>query len=124
MILLCIKMVLLIYILKYLIVVLEEKNNLRKKLQSMIVSEYNIMRRTGVLQFHFVSPDNISFLRMHNLDKFDDDLSKVRQDIVNTNKNKTISRGLVKGKTIHGFRNVYPIFNDTWSVFRNNGNLI
>jgi len=89
-----------------------EKNNLRKKLQSMILSEYNIMRRTGVLQFQFVSPDNISFLRMHNLDKYDDDLSKVRQDIVNTNKNKTISRGLVKGKTIHGFRNVYPIFND------------
>jgi len=87
-----------------------DKNNLRLKLIDFVKEEYQIMSRTGVLQFHFILPNNTSFLRMHKVNKYDDDLSKVRPDIVTTNRDKIISRGLVPGKTIHGFRNVYPLF--------------
>jgi len=89
---------------------LEDKKLLRDQLKNLIVNDYNIMKNSGVLQFQFVFPDNISFLRMHKPTKFGDNLANVRSDFVFSNRTKKISRGLVSGKTIHGFRNVYPIF--------------
>jgi len=89
-----------------------EKKDLRKKLQKLIQQEYKIMKNAGVLQFHFVLPNNISFLRMHKPEKFGDDLSTIRNDIRYVNKNLKNVRALVSGKIGHGFRNVYPIFND------------
>ena len=87
-----------------------DKKDLRRKLQIMLDKEYHIMKQSGVLQFQFLLPNNISFLRMHQPDKFGDDLSGIRQDIKYTNAKKTISRGFVHGRVVHGFRNVYPIF--------------
>ena len=87
-----------------------DKNILRKELSEFLSNEYKIMKKGGVIQFQFVLPNNKSFLRMNQMEKFDDDLTSIRKDIVFTNKTQTISRGLVQGNNIHAFRNTYPIF--------------
>ena len=89
----------------------KERDALRLSLQKLVQKEYKIMKDAGVLQFQFVFPDNESFLRMHQIDKYSDNLSSIRKDLKYTNETKKISRGLVPGRVIHGFRNVYPILN-------------
>jgi PAS domain S-box-containing protein len=49
---------------------------------------------------------------MHKPSKFGDNLTGIRQDFEYVNKYKKIVRGFSNGRTAHGFRNVYPIFND------------
>ena len=91
----------------------QDKNQLaelRKKLEKKLNGKYRMMRIRGVLQYHFVFPNNISFLRMHKVGKFGDDLTKIRTDFAKVNKDKKIIRGFAHGRTAHAFRNVYPIF--------------
>ncbi|WP_321778146.1 sensor histidine kinase [Sulfurimonas sp.] len=68
------------------------------------------MKMKGVLQFQFTLPDNTTFLRMHRVDKFGDNLSQVRYTLVYTNKTYKASSGFEQGKTAHSFRNVFPLF--------------
>ncbi len=85
-------------------------NALRQKLQQHLEPQYRIYHDNGLLQYHFVFPDNRVFLRMHKSDKFGDDLSSVRSDFVKVNTTLEVVRGFVQGRTAHAFRNVYPIF--------------
>jgi diguanylate cyclase (GGDEF)-like protein len=87
-----------------------EKKNLRKELRRVLAIQYDILKNAGVLQYQFVLPNNESFLRMHKLDKFGDDISKIRKDFVYTNKTHKIKRGFFPGSTTSAFRNIYPIF--------------
>lgn len=89
-----------------------EKAVLRDKLYNLLKGKYEILKKENVLQYHFILPNNHSFLRMHKPDKFGDDLSTVRLDFAYTNKTKEPISGFVQGKVAHGFRNVYPIFNN------------
>ncbi len=70
------------------------------------------------MQYHFVFPDNIVFLRMHKPSKFGDDLTNIRTDFNFTNKNLEVVRGFAQGRTSHAFRNVYPIINNNKKTFR------
>jgi PAS domain S-box-containing protein len=88
-----------------------EKAILRKELYKNIKFRYNLLKKRGVIIIQFVFPNNKSFLRVHKPSKYGDDLSKVREDFIYTNKTKNISRSLVQGKVSHGFRNTYPIYN-------------
>ncbi|NOR57471.1 MAG: hypothetical protein GQ474_03000, partial [Sulfurimonas sp.] len=45
---------------------------LRKELYMLLEGQYKAMRKRGVLQFQFVFPDTISFLRMHKPSKYGD----------------------------------------------------
>ena len=87
-----------------------EKKVLRKKLYDYLKVKYEILKTQGVLQFHFVLPNNISFLRMHKPDKFGDDLTQVREDFRYVNSTRKAIKGFTQGRTAHGFRNTYPIF--------------
>ncbi len=87
-------------------------NSLRKELINRLSYRYSIIKERGVLQYQIILPNNISFLRMHKQNKFGDDLSGIRYDLAFVNKNKKIIRGFHQGRVAHGFRNVYPIFND------------
>jgi len=84
-------------------------NKLRDEASSLLKNRYFYLKQRGVLQYHFVFPDNVVFLRMHKVSKFGDNLTKVRSDFAYVNKNLKIIRGFVQGKTAHAFRNVYPI---------------
>ena len=83
---------------------------LRNRLKKILDKKYSILIKKGVLQYHFVFPDNKVFLRMHKPSKFGDDLTKIRTDFAYINKHKKIVRGFSQGKTAHAFRNIYPIF--------------
>jgi len=85
---------------------------LRDKLQKILEKKYSQIKAKGILQYHFVFPNNHVFLRMHKPSKFADDLTGIRQDFEYVNKYKKIVRGFSNGRTAHGFRNVYPIFNE------------
>lgn len=88
----------------------KEKDLLRHKLYNKLKFQYDVMKAKGVLQYHFVFPNNVVFLRMHKPSKYNDNLSSVRFDFKNTNKMKKINRGLSSGRTAHAFRNIYPLY--------------
>lgn len=87
----------------------KKQKYLREELYNYLLLRYQAMRQRGYLQFQFVFPNNISFLRMHKPQKFDDNLSSIRYSFKYTNAiHKPIS-GFEAGKTAHGFRNIFPI---------------
>ncbi|WP_417836347.1 methyl-accepting chemotaxis protein [Thalassospira tepidiphila] len=66
----------------------------------------------GVRQFQFHKAPAISFLRVHKLDKFGDDLSSFRKTVVETNTKQQPISGLEVGVAGLGMRGVTPVFND------------
>ncbi|MEA3289563.1 MAG: ATP-binding protein [Campylobacterota bacterium] len=89
----------------------EKLIELRNDLLGLLTTKYKLLQKQGVLQYHFVFPDNKVFLRVHKTNKYGDDLSNIRKDFAFTNKYKKPIRGFQQGRTAHGFRNVYPLFN-------------
>jgi len=87
-----------------------EMTVLRKELYNSLKVKYNILKTKGALQFQFVLPNNVSFLRMQNPDKFGDDLTQVREDYRYVNSTKKPIKAFTQGKTAYGFRNTYPLF--------------
>ncbi|NOQ31702.1 MAG: hypothetical protein GQ570_11325 [Helicobacteraceae bacterium] len=85
---------------------------LREQLYNILKNKYKIMKIKDVLQYQFVLPTNESFLRMHKPSKFGDNLENIREDIKLTNETKEAVSGFVQGRVAHGFRNVFPVFND------------
>lgn len=88
----------------------EQRDILRKKLFDSLQANYKKIKEAGILQYHFVFPDNTCFLRMHKPDKYGDNLSSVRLDFAKVNTTKQIVRGFSQGRTAHALRNVFPIF--------------
>ena len=87
-----------------------ERDILRDKLYMLLKDRYSELKKQGLLQYHFVFPDNTVFLRVHKPNKFGDNLQGVRLDFEKVNKKHQVIRGFSQGKTAHAFRNVYPIF--------------
>ncbi len=90
----------------------KEKKPFREELQKLLTLLYKRAKIKNVLQYHFVLPDNESFLRMHKPSKFGDDLEDIRADFKYTNRTKKPITGFVQGRTSHGFRNIFPIFGE------------
>lgn len=90
----------------------KQRDKLRKKFHSLLLNKYNELIKRGVLQYHFVLPDNKVFLRFHKISKYGDDIGNIRSDFHYVNKKHTLIRGFAQGRTSHAFRNVYPIFNN------------
>ncbi len=88
----------------------EKKALLRAKLYKILIAKYKIAQEKSILQYQFVLPNNESFLRMHKPDKFGDNLTDVRDDFKYVNKTKEPIRGFIQGRTTHGFRNTFPLF--------------
>jgi methyl-accepting chemotaxis protein len=63
----------------------------------------------GIAQFQFHLPPAMSFLRLHNLKKFDDDLSSFRKTVVQANAGKETVVGIEVGRAGPGTRVVYPV---------------
>ncbi|MEA3289322.1 MAG: ATP-binding protein [Campylobacterota bacterium] len=85
-------------------------NIVREDVQKLLSEKYKEYKKRGILQYHFVFPDNKVFLRMHKTDKYGDDLTDIRSDFKYVNETKKSIRGFAQGRTAHAFRNVYPIF--------------
>jgi PAS domain S-box-containing protein len=89
----------------------KQRDYFRNLLYERLKDKYEFLKQQGIFQFHFVFPDNISFLRMHKVSKYGDDLSQIRGDFKKVNETKSIVKGFSQGIVLHAFRNVYPIFN-------------
>ena len=89
----------------------EQKNILRKELHKYLIPYYNRMKKKGVFQFQFIFPNNISFLKMHEPEKYGDNLSDIRYSIRYTNETKKSISGFESGRYNHAFRHIYPFFN-------------
>ena len=85
---------------------------LREKLKLHLQKPYKIYKLSKLLQYHFIFPNNISFLRMHKVEKFGDDLTNIREDFELVNKTLISVQGFTQGRTAHAFRNTYPAFNN------------
>lgn len=90
----------------------KENDRNREKLYKQLKEQYRTAKRQGVLQVQFVDKNNISFLRVHKPSKYGDDLTNVREDFKIVRETKKPIRGFTQGRTAHGFRNTFPIFNN------------
>lgn len=66
--------------------------------------------KLSLAQFQFHLPPATSFLRLHKPEKFGDDLSAIRQTVIEVNRNKTIVSGIEKGVAGLGIRGVVPVY--------------
>ena len=86
----------------------------RKTLTELTLPLFDEMKKNyKAKQFHFHIPPAISFLRVHNPKKFDDDLSGFRKTILQANSEKKEISGLEVGVSDLGFRVVKPLFDQT-----------
>ena len=67
-------------------------------------------RDHGVVQVQFHTPPATSFLRVHALDKYGDDLSGFRHTVVEANRTQRAVAGLERGRGGLGVRAVVPVF--------------
>lgn len=84
----------------------------RQGLTKMLKPVFDKLKGDGLEQMQFHLPPATSFLRLHAVDKFGDDLSSFRFTVIEANKNKRIVEGLEEGKGGWGFRVVVPISYD------------
>ena len=68
--------------------------------------------RFGLSQYQFHTPPATSFLRLHKPEKFGDDLSTVRPDVLEANREKKIIAGMAVGREGMGIRGVVPMVVD------------
>ncbi len=86
-------------------------NRDREKLQALTLPVYEAIKdKVNVNQFQFHTPPATSFLRLHGVNKFGDDLSSVRPTVVETNKQKKPIHGLDFGVFGFGIRGLAPVF--------------
>jgi methyl-accepting chemotaxis protein len=85
----------------------------RDRLQRELAAGFDGLQSSfGVRQFQFHEPPATSFLRVHKLDKFGDDLSSFRQTVLKANNERTAVRGLEVGVAGLGIRGVVPVSAD------------
>jgi len=68
-----------------------------------------LAKELGISQFHFHTPPATSFLRLHLLEQYGDDLSDHRHAVVLANDQQTAVMGLEKGKGGLGIRGIAPV---------------
>ncbi len=84
----------------------------REELLLLTLPLYKLMNgKYKIKQFQFHTPESRSFLRLHKIEKFGDDLTAFRRTVVETNKTKKPIYGLEVGVANLGFRVVSPLFN-------------
>lgn len=85
--------------------------NDRATLEMLTVPSFEVLKRKYHLQqFQFHTPPATSFLRVHKLDKYGDDLSSFRKTVVEVNHTKQRQYGLEKGVAGIGLRGVVPVY--------------
>jgi len=91
---------------------LKQKNILRKELYSELKDKYKLLKRYNIEQLHFHLPNNDSFLRFNRVEKFGDNLTKIRETVAYVNREKKPIGGYEEGRISSGYRFVYPLFDE------------
>lgn len=83
----------------------------RDGLRDLLLPSFKVLERDyGVVQFQFHEPPARSFLRLHMLEKYGDDLSAIRHSVVESNATERPRRGLEVGVAGLGARGMVPMF--------------
>lgn len=89
----------------------------RKKLTEEFLPGFDLLKaKFGLGQFQFHTPPAWSFLRVHQPDKFGDDLSTFRFTVLTVNQHQTGARGLEIGRAGIGLRGVEPVFSKGYHI--------
>jgi signal transduction histidine kinase/CheY-like chemotaxis protein len=88
----------------------EYKNMYRTMLYHEMKPHYDDLKNVGVNIIQFAFSDNTSFLRVHQPNLHDDDLSHVRYSFVYVNSNMKPISGFEQGRVSHAYRNIFPLF--------------
>ena len=89
-----------------------DKALIRNNLFNILKKRYQKFTNYGIQQLHFHLPNNDSFLRFHKLQKFGDNLTKIRESVKYVNEFKKPTIGFEEGKIFNGYRFVYPLFDE------------
>ncbi len=92
--------------------IIEESLYLRQRarLRFYTLPLWKSLKEKGVAQFQFHTPPATSFLRLHKLRKYGDDLSKFRKTVLKCNSERRPIYGFELGRGGWGYRIVSPIF--------------
>jgi len=83
----------------------------QKLLQLVLPMWQKQMRDYGARQLHFqLGPGSLSFLRVHQPDKFGDRMDQVRHTIVDVNRDHQPRSGFETGRIYSGLRGVVPVW--------------
>ena len=90
-----------------------EKAILRGSLYRLLYPFYNEeLKKLGIRQFHFHTPQGESFLRFHSPSENGDNLMNIRPSIQKANIEKQFVAGFEGGRVYPGFRYVFPIIDN------------
>jgi hypothetical protein len=87
----------------------ERQSELRQELYDYLIDDYNLISEYDFKQMHFHFSDNTSFLRMHEPDKYGDNLEQSRYSVWLTNETYRPSVGFEEGRIFNAYRYVYPL---------------
>ncbi len=83
----------------------------RNRLIDKMLPSFNYLKENfGLAQFHFHISPAVSLLRLHDLEKFGDDISKDRKTVVQVEATRKSVKGIEIGLGGVGLRGVEPIF--------------
>ncbi len=83
----------------------------REGLRTQLLPPYERLAKLyGAVQFQFHTPPATSFLRLHQPEKYGDDLSSFRHSVVETNTRLQSQRGLESGVAGLGARGMVPVY--------------
>ncbi len=81
----------------------------RNRLLLLTLPVWRKLKKSGIAQFQFHIPPAISFLRLHKINKYGDDLSKFRKTVVVCNAERRPVIGFERGRAGWGYRIVVPV---------------
>ena len=90
----------------------EVKNQAREALETLLMDEYQVLRKYNFRQFHFHLPTGESFLRLHAPGLYGDMLFDARESVRIVNTEHVYVSGFEEGKIYNGYRFIYPLFKD------------
>jgi len=86
-------------------------NQNRERLQALTLDSFNALEeKFGIRQYQYHLPPAQSFLRLHSLGNFGDDLSSFRATVVQVNQTQEGISGIEVGRGGVGLRGVQPVF--------------
>ncbi len=85
----------------------------RDRLIQLLYPTYLVLKEDfGIRYFHFHVPPATSFLRLHRLEQYGEDMSGYRNTILQAVQTGEPASGLEKGTLGYGIRGVVPVFHD------------
>jgi len=87
----------------------EEQQKLRIALFELMQPTYEALQKEMMI-LHFHLPDATSFLRMHKLEKFGDDLTHIRPSLLKAMEEGRYVKGYEVGRLHNAFRHVIPLY--------------